>query len=92
MADLSAIGALSSLSEKDLYYQYLINNNSASTMFNALAGNSTQDSGGLGLSGLMGMVNQVLYQGFHHFLVHPLGFLAVTDLALLAWYQAFLLF
>ena len=58
MADLSAIGALSSLSEKDLYYQYLINNNSASTMFNALAGNSTQDSGGLGLSGLMGMVNQ----------------------------------
>lgn len=59
MADLSAISALSSLSEKDLYYQYLINNNSASTMFNALAGNSTQDSGdGLGLSGLMGMVNQ----------------------------------
>ena len=59
MADLSAIGALSSLSEKDLYYQYLINNNSASTMFKALAGNSTQDSGdGLGLSGLMGVVSQ----------------------------------
>jgi len=59
MADLSAIGALSSLSEKDLYYQYLINNNSASTMFNALAGNSPQDSGdGLGLSGLMGAISQ----------------------------------
>lgn len=59
MADLSAIGALSSLSEKDLYYQYLINNNSASTMFKALEGNSTQDSGdGLGLSGLIGAASQ----------------------------------
>jgi len=64
MADLSAIGALSSLSEKDLYYQYLINNNSASTMFNALAGNSPQDSGdGLGLSGLMGAISKA---GFFH--------------------------
>ncbi|MCI9079182.1 MAG: hypothetical protein HFH68_09715 [Lachnospiraceae bacterium] len=59
MADLSAIGALSSLSEKDLYYQYLINNNPASNMFKALAGNNTQDSyDGLGLSGLMGTISQ----------------------------------
>lgn len=59
MADLSAIGALSSLSEKDLYYQYLINNNSASTMFKALSGSSPQDySDGLGLSGLIGTLGQ----------------------------------
>lgn len=32
------------LSEKDLYYQWLINHNSASTMFNALSGN-TGDAG-----------------------------------------------
>ena len=58
MADLSAISALSSLSEKDLYYQYLINNNSTSTMLNALSGSYSQDSGGLGLSGLMGSISQ----------------------------------
>lgn len=58
MADLSAISALSSLSEKDLYYQYLINNNSTSTMLNALSGNYSQDSDGLGLSGLMGSISQ----------------------------------
>lgn len=59
MADLSAISALSSLSEKDLYYQYLINNNSASTMFRALSGDNSQDYGdGLGLSGLAGAISQ----------------------------------
>lgn len=53
MADLSAISALSSLNERDLYYQYLINNNSTSTMLNALSGNSSNDSDGLSMSGIM---------------------------------------
>lgn len=53
MADLSAISALSSLSEKDLYYQYLINHNSTSTMLNALSGNYSDSSDGNSLSGLM---------------------------------------
>lgn len=58
MADLSAISALSSLSEKDLYYQYLINHNSTSTMLNALSGNYSDSSDGTSLSGLMGAVSQ----------------------------------
>lgn len=44
MADISSISGLSSLSE-DLYYQYLINNNSTSTMLNALSGDASDDSG-----------------------------------------------
>lgn len=44
MADISSISGLSSLSE-DLYYQYLINNNSTSTMLNALSGDTSEDSG-----------------------------------------------
>lgn len=35
------------LSDKDLYYQWLINNNSASTMFNALSGNNSSESSSL---------------------------------------------
>lgn len=52
MADLSSISGLSSLSE-DLYYQYLINHNSTSTMLNAISGNS-DDSGSSGLMGTIG--------------------------------------
>lgn len=58
MADLSAISALSSLSQRDLYYQYLINHNSTSTMLNALSGNYSDSSDGTSLSGLMGAVSQ----------------------------------
>ena len=56
MADLSAISALSSLNERDLYYQYLINNNSTSTMLNALSGNYSDDSGS-DFSGIMNAVS-----------------------------------
>ncbi len=58
MADLSAISALSSLSERDLYYQYLINHNSTSTMLNAMSGNYSDSSDGTSLSGIMGAVSQ----------------------------------
>lgn len=44
MADLTSISGLSSLST-DLYYQYLINNNSTSTMLNALAGTDSESLG-----------------------------------------------
>lgn len=37
------------LGEKDLYYQWLINNNSTSTMLNALSGSSGEDSSSLGI-------------------------------------------
>ncbi len=49
MANVSGINGLSSLSE-DLYYQYLINHNSTSTMLNALSGES-DDSDASGLIG-----------------------------------------
>lgn len=58
MADLSAISALSSLSERDLYYQYLINHNSTSTMLNALSGNYSDVSDGTSMAGIMGAVSQ----------------------------------
>lgn len=66
MAGVSSVSNLSSLSE-DLYYQYLINNNSTSTMLNAISGNddNTSDTSGImqavsaglssSLSGLTGM-------------------------------------
>ncbi len=44
MADLSSVSGLSSLST-DLYYQYLINNNSTSTMLNALSGTDSEELG-----------------------------------------------
>ena len=44
MAGISAINGLSGLSDTDLYYQYLINNNSTSTMLNAINGNSSDNS------------------------------------------------
>lgn len=57
MTNLSAISALSSLNERDLYYQYLINNNSTSTMLNALSGNYSDSADGTNLSGLMSAVS-----------------------------------
>ena len=60
MSDLSAISGLSSLyglSERDAYYQYLINNNSTSTMLNALSGDS-DDSTDSGLSGISNLLSQ----------------------------------
>ena len=44
MAGISAINGLSGISDRDLYYQYLINNNSTSTMLNAINGNSSNSS------------------------------------------------
>lgn len=43
MANISSISGLSSLSE-DLFYQYMINHNSTSTMLNALSGSASEDS------------------------------------------------
>lgn len=57
MADISSISGLSSLS-KDLYYQYLINHNSTSTMLNALSGNTSDESGS---GSLLGTVTSSLY-------------------------------
>lgn len=57
MADFSAISALSSLSEKDLYYQWMINNNSTSTMLNALSGNSSDSSNMNGMSGIVNAIS-----------------------------------
>ncbi len=55
MADMSPIGALSSLlSEKDLYYQYLIDNNTKSTMFKALGA----DDGSSDVDGSIGYVGE----------------------------------
>lgn len=52
MAGVSAIGALSSMSEEDLFYQYMINNNSKSTMLNAVLGNDS-DTSGNGMAGIV---------------------------------------
>ena len=43
MSDISSVSSLSNLS-RDLYYQYLIDHNSMSTMFNAISGNSDDSS------------------------------------------------
>lgn len=60
MSDVSSVSNLSTLS-RDLYYQYLIDHNSTSTMLNAISGNDNDSLGTLGntgaldgLSGLMG--------------------------------------
>lgn len=59
MADISSIAGLSSLSE-DIFYQYMINNNSTSTMLNALSGSDSEDSGS---SNLLGAVTSGLTSG-----------------------------
>ncbi|MBR1742068.1 MAG: hypothetical protein IJ733_09425 [Lachnospiraceae bacterium] len=51
-----------SLDEKDLYYQWLINNNSTSTMLNALSGGTDSDSSSLGvLSSLANTISSGSY-------------------------------
>lgn len=63
MSDLSPLSAiaglsnLSGLSERDSYYQYLINNNSTSTMINALSGDS-DDITDSSFSGISNMLSQ----------------------------------
>lgn len=59
MADISSVSGLSSVS-KDLYYQYLINHNSTSTMLNALSGNTSDDSES---GSLLGAVTSSMYPG-----------------------------
>lgn len=56
MAGISSIGSL----QETLYYQYLINNNSTSTMLNALNGTAGEDSGENSLLSTLGSVQSGL--------------------------------
>lgn len=56
MAGISSIGSL----QETLYYQYLINNNSTSTMLNALSGTAGEDSGESSLLSMLGSVQSGL--------------------------------
>lgn len=53
MSDMSSVSSLSALS-RDLYYQYLIDHNSMSTMFNAISGSSDDSSDSSGLMSAIG--------------------------------------
>ena len=53
MSDISSVSSLSALS-RDLYYQYLIDHNSMSTMFNAISGSSDESSDTSGLMSAIG--------------------------------------
>ena len=53
MSDISLVSSLSALS-RDLYYQYLIDHNSMSTMFNAISGSSDDSSDSSGLMSAIG--------------------------------------
>lgn len=53
MSDISSVSSLSALS-RDLYYQYLIDHNSMSTMFNAISGSSDNSSDSSGLMSAIG--------------------------------------
>ncbi len=59
MSDISSVSSLSALS-RDLYYQYLINHNSMSTMFNAISGSSDDSSDS---SGLMSAIDSKMGYG-----------------------------
>lgn len=56
---MAGVSGVNGIDEETLYYQYLINHNSASTMLNALSGDSSDDdsmlSGISSLSGLSGL-------------------------------------
>lgn len=56
---MTGVSGVNGIDEETLYYQYLINHNSASTMLNALSGDSSDDdsmlSGISSLSGLSGL-------------------------------------
>ena len=53
MSDISSVSSLSALS-RDLYYQYLIDHNSMSTMFNAISSSSDDSSDSSGLMSAIG--------------------------------------
>lgn len=53
MSDISSVSSLSALS-RDLYYQYLIDHNSMSTMFNAISGSSDDSSDSSSLMSAIG--------------------------------------
>ena len=53
MSGISSVSSLSALS-RDLYYQYLIDHNSMSTMFNAISGSSDDSSDSSGLMSAIG--------------------------------------
>lgn len=53
MSDISSVSSLSAL-PRDLYYQYLIDHNSMSTMFNAISGSSDDSSDSSGLMSAIG--------------------------------------
>lgn len=53
MSDISSVSSLSDLS-RDMYYQYLIDHNSMSTMFNAISGNSDDSSDSSGIMNAIG--------------------------------------
>lgn len=53
MSDISSVSSLFALS-RDLYYQYLIDHNSMSTMFNAISGSSDDSSDSSGLMSAIG--------------------------------------
>lgn len=59
MSDISSVSSLSALS-RDLYYQYLIDHNSMSTMFNAISGSSDDSSD---FSGLMSAIGSKMGYG-----------------------------
>ena len=40
---MAGVSGVNGIDEETLYYQYLINHNSASTMLNALSGDSSDD-------------------------------------------------
>lgn len=53
---MAGVSGVNGIDEETLYYQYLINHNSASTMLNALSGDSSDDDSMLsGLSSLSGL-------------------------------------
>ena len=52
MSDVSSVSNLSALS-RDLYYQYLIDHNSTSTMLNAISENDNDSLGALGNTGAL---------------------------------------
>lgn len=86
MADFSAISALSSLSEKDLYYQWMINNNSTSTMLNALSGNSSDSSNMNGMSGIVNAISSGYSSlGMASLLGSQLGTQGLASLLVLRW-------
>lgn len=61
---MAGISGVNGIDEETLYYQYLINHNSASTMLNALSGSTSEDDSLLsGLSSLSGLAGSSALSG-----------------------------